>query len=82
MTAQVCFDDHQDKAEGVPEGHDFAEEAAEEAEGFGLGLVVELPDDGIDEEGDCELSADHKADAEDGDDVEEMHAFVAPCWCW
>ena len=79
MAAEVCLGDEKNEGECVPDGHGFAEITGEETEGFGLGGFVELPDDGIDEEGDGELVADHEADAEDGDDVEEMHVFVAPC---
>ena len=81
MAAEVCLGDEKNEGEYVPDGHGLAQIAGEEAEGFGLGLLFQLPHDGIDEEGDGELIADHEADAEDGDDVEEMHAFVAPCWC-
>ena len=75
MAAEDSFNDEKDEGESVPNWHGFPEIAGEEAKGFGLSGFVELPNDGIDKEGDGELVSDHKADAKDSDDVEEMHAF-------
>ena len=51
-------------------GHGLAETHGEETDGGGLGAIVELPEDGIDEDGDCEFGADQKSDAKDGGDIE------------
>jgi len=78
VAVEVGLGDEKDEAEGVPEGHGFAEVAGEEAESLCLGLLVELAHDGIDEEGDGELVADEEAGAENGEEIEEVHAFRTP----
>ena len=70
VAAEIGLDDEKHKAKGVPDGHGFAEVAREEAQGFCLRVLIELPDHGIDKEGDGQFVADHKTGAEYGDDVE------------
>jgi len=73
VTAEDGFRDEQQQAEGVPEWHHEAELRGEEAEDACLGLDVELTHGGVDEGGDGELDANHEADGEDGDDIENSH---------
>ena len=76
VAAEDGFRDEQHQAEAVPERHNKAEKRGEEAEGLGLRLVIEFAHGGVDEDGDGELHADHEADGEDGDDIEDSH----DCW--
>jgi len=66
VEAQAGFRGHEDEADHVPDGHGFAQPGGEEAQGFGLGWLVELPDDGVYEEGDGDFVAGHESCAEDG----------------
>ena len=71
MAEEDGLGDEEEKVEAVPEGHDETEFRGEEADGGEAGSVVELVEDGVDEGGDGELSADHESDGEDGGDIEE-----------
>jgi len=73
MAADDGFRDEKHKIDAVPERHDEAEKRGKEAERFGLRLFVELAHGGVDEGGDGELDADHEAEGEDGDDIENQH---------
>ena len=73
MAADDGFRDEKHKIDGVPERHDEAEKRGEDAERFRLRRFLQLAHGGVDEGGDGELDADHEAEGEDGDDVENQH---------
>jgi hypothetical protein len=75
VAAKICLDEPEDEGQGVPNGHDFAEQVGKEAEDLCLRGFFQLLDDRVDEGGYGELGADHEADREDRDDVEYVHVI-------
>lgn len=73
IAAQDCFCDEEQEAERVPKRHSCAESSGDEANGSDLSVVVELPNDRVEKDGNCELGADHESDAENCRDIEKSH---------
>src|SRR5580658_3798670 len=65
VETQSGFGGHEEQAGCVPDGHGFAERGGEETQRLGLRCFIDLPDDGIDEEGDGDLVAGHEGGAND-----------------
>lgn len=71
----MATESYEDEAQGVLDGHDFAEQGGKEAEDLCLRGFFQTLDNRVDEGGYGEFGADHVADREDRDDVEHVHVI-------
>lgn len=64
------------KSESIPEGHDHSKPCGEHANRIHLCMVIELPQDGINERGYGQFRADHETDTNGCDDIQCKHLAI------